>query len=154
MKIKDLKQFIVEANGKGYGSGDEKSREKQVDGSITIRYERGDWKMTDNYVGGEPFAGMTKIFFEGKVVWSMVYYGKVSKEQNDVEEIYKFLMKSLLKMPSDYPYRGPREFVEGDWKYENLWNGEVEKFNGEEKIYFKDEIIFWTKYVGGLVDLR
>jgi hypothetical protein len=154
MKLQDLKEFIVEANGKGYGGGEEKVREKEADNSTTIRYQKGDWKMVDNYVGGEPYAGMTKIFFEGKVVWSMVYYGKVNNKIDGFEEVYKFLMKSLLKMPADYPYRGPREFVDGDWKYVNEWKGEVEEFNGEEKIYFKGEDVFWTKYVGGAVDVK
>jgi len=154
VNINELKGFIVEANGQGYGAGDEKTREKQDDGSMTIKYERGKWKMVDNYVGGEPFCGMTKIFFKGKVVWSMVYYGLVDKKVNGFEEVYNFLMKSLLQMPGDYPYRGPKELVNGDWKYKNEWKGEVEEFNGEEKIYFKNEMIFWTKYIGGLVDVR
>jgi len=154
MNIQDLKEFILEANGKGYGSGEQKTREKQEDGSTTIKYQNGDWKMVDNYVGGGPYAGMTKIFFQDKVVWSMVYYGLVDKKVEGFKDVYGFLMKSLLQMPSDYPYRGPREFVEEEWKYNNDWSGEVEEFNGEEKIYFKNEMIFWTKYIGGVVDVR
>jgi len=153
MKIQELKQFILEANGKGYAGG-EKNKIKETDGSTTIRYQRGDWKMVDNYVGGEPYAGMTKIFFQDKVVWSMVYYGLVDKKVEGFKDVYGFLMKSLLQMPSDYPYRGPKEFIEGEWKYNNEWNGEAEEFNGEEKIYLKNEMIFWTKYIGGVVDVR
>lgn len=154
MNIQDLKQFILEANLRGYGAGEEKTRIKQDDGSTTIKYSRGEWKMVDNYVGGEPYAGMTKIFFKDKVVWSMVYYGTVNKKVNGFKEVYGFLMKSLLKMPVGYPYRGPKEFTEGDWKYTNKWEGEVEQFRGEENIYLNNEMIFWTKYVGGMVDVR
>lgn len=108
----------------------------------------------DNYVGGEPYSGMTKIFFQEKVVWSMVYYGLVDKKVEGFKDVYGFLMKSLLQMPADYPYRGLKEFVEGEWKYNNGWDGEVEQFSGEEKIYLKNEMVFWTKYIGGLVDVR
>jgi len=154
MNIKDLKEFIVEANSKGYRTGEEKVREKQIDGSTTIRYKRDGWKMVDNYVGGEPYCGMTKIFYEDKIVWSMVYYGVVDKKVNGFKNVYEFLMKSLLKMSPDYPYRGPKEFVEGEWRYINKWNGEVEQFSGEENIFLKNEMIFWTKYIGGVVDER
>jgi hypothetical protein len=153
MNVQDLKQFIVEANGVGFAAR-EKNSTKENDGSMTIRYERGEWKMVDNYVGGEPYAGMTKIFFQDKVVWSMVYYGLVDKKVDGFKEVYGFLMKSLLKMPADYPYRGPSEFIEGEWKYNNEWNGEVEQFSGQEKIYLNNEMIFWTKYIGGVVDVR
>lgn len=153
MEIKDLKQFIVEANGKGYASG-EKTTINETDGSKTIKYENGEWKMVDNYVGGEPYSGMTKIFFNNEVVWSMVYYGKVADEINDFGEVYEFLKKVLLKMPADYPFRGPKEFIERNWKYINEWNGEVEEFSGEEKIYLNEKLVFWTKYLGGLVDER
>lgn len=116
--------------------------------------------MVDNYVGGEPYAGMTKIFFQNKIVWSMVYYGKVIYEVEvsgrvvEFEEVYEFLKKSLLIMPNDYPFRGPKEFVEGNWKYTNEWIGEVEEFSGEEKIYLNKKQVFGTRYLGGLVDER
>lgn len=158
MEIQDLKQFIIEANGEGYAAeGNEKEKKNRIeepDGSKTIIYERGEWKMVDNYVGGEPYAGMTKIFFQNRVVWSMVYYGTVVKEVNDFGEIYEFLKKSLLRMPSDYPFRGPKEFVEGEWKYINEWIGEVEQFSGEEKIYLNEKQVFGTRYLGGLVNER
>lgn len=153
MDIQDLKEFILEANLRGYGSGDEKTREKQDDGSTTIIYKRDEWRMVDNYVGGEPYAGMTKIFFKDKVIWSMIYYGTVSKKVVGLKEVYGFLMKSLLKMPLDYPYRGPKEMIEKDWKYTNEWVGEVWQFSGKEKIYLKNKVIFWTKYIGGMVDV-
>lgn len=110
--------------------------------------------MVDNYVGGEPYSGMTKIFFKNSVVWSMVYYGAVDKKVNGIKKVYEFLMKSLLRMPMNYPYRGPKEFIEGNWRYSNEWEGEIDEFNGEEKIYLKSEMVFWTKYIGGLVDRR
>jgi len=151
MEIQNLKEFIVEANGKGYASG-EKTTINETDGSKTIIYEKGEWKMMDNYVGGEPYAGMTKIFFQNEIVWSMVYYGTVEKEINDFGEIYEFLKKSLLKMPNDYPFRGPKEFVDGEWRYTNEWMGKVEQFSGEEKIYLNEKQVFGTRYLGGLVD--
>lgn len=154
MNIIELKKFLVEANKAGYASGDEKTRVKETDGSTTINYELGDWKMVDNYAGGEPYSGMSKILFKNKIVFVMVYYGAVEKEVADFKEVYGYLSKSLLRMPSDYPYRGPKEFKEGNWEYKNEWMGEVEKFEGEEQIFLDGKKVFWTKYIGGLVDVR
>lgn len=66
MDIKDLKQFIIEANGKGYASG-EKTTINETDGLKIIKYRNREWKMVDNYVGWEPYSGMTKIFFQEKI---------------------------------------------------------------------------------------
>ena len=154
MNIAELKNFLMEANKAGYASGDEKMRVKEIDGSTTITYESGKWKMVDNYAGGEPYSGMSKIFYKNKIVFGMVYYGAVEKEVEDFKQVYGFLSKSLLEMPADYPYRGPKELKEGDWHYINKWKGEVQKFEGEEQIFLEGKKVFWTKYIGGLVNVR
>ena len=84
----------------------------------------------------------------------MVYYGAVDEKAKNFKEIYGFLMKALLKMPKDHPYRGPKSFKEKDWQYINNWQGEVDQFSGEEKILLKGKLVFWTKYLGGLADRR
>lgn len=52
------------------------------------------------------------------------------------------------------PARGPRELIEGAFKYVNNWSGAIEKFSGVEKIYYKDNEVYSAQYIGGLVDQR
>jgi hypothetical protein len=146
-----LKQFLVEANIAGFASGAENAWKKQKDGSTTIVYKSGDYRMHDNYFGGEPYGGREVVFFKGKPYWIMVYYGTVEKGA-DNKKVYKFLQESLKQMPKDAPFRGPKKHEKGDWRYENQWEGGVEKFKGEEKILKSRQKVYWANYVGGLVD--
>ena len=52
------------------------------------------------------------------------------------------------------PYRGPRELVDGEFKYINELNGEVDNFFGEEKIYKGDTLLYVAKYIGGFIDKK
>ena len=147
--MKQLKQFLIEANKAGYASGIDPRKEK--DGSSTITYKSGDWSMNDNFFGGEPYGGRELVFRKGKPYWIMVYYGAVEKGV-DKNKVYKFLQQSLKKMPKDAPFRGPKMYKNGNWKYENSWEGEVESFKGREEISKDGKKVYWAEYLGGLVD--
>ena len=81
----------------------------------------------------------------------MVYYGAVEKGVNK-DEVYKFLQNSLKQMPKDAPFRGPKKYESGDWRYENKWKDEVESFRGDEVIFKDGKKVYWAGYMGGLVD--
>lgn len=151
MDINKLKRFLSNRFKKGFSSGNESGWIKEKDGSISIRYESGDWKLHDNYFGGEPYGGREVVFYKGKPHWIMVYYGAV-KEGVDKDGVYKFLQDSLKQMPKDAPFRGPKEYENGGWRYENKWKGEVESFRGDEVIFKDRKKVYWARYLGGLVD--
>jgi hypothetical protein len=153
MLMKSLKQFLIDANKAGYASGENKNWKKEEDKSTTIIFESGDWKMHDNYFGGEPYGGREVIFYKNEPYMIMVYYGFVKKGVN-AGEIYPFLQKALSLMPEDNPYRGPSLFEENELIYKNEWVGELERFSGEEIIYRKDEEVYRAKYIGGVVDQK
>lgn len=144
----------MEANEAGYASGDEKQEIKEPDGSKTILFEKEPWKSIDNYDGGEPYSGHTKVLLNGKTVFTMGYFGVVDQSVQDFGPVYRFLRKALLLMPADHPYRGPEELKEGDYEYKNKWEGEVGQFKGREEIYQNGALIYWANYFGGLVDVR
>ena len=146
-----LREFILQASRATYASADESIKEKQEDGSTTIRFEEGEYKFYDNYFGGEPYGGREVVFLNNKPVWMMVYYGFVDPSAN-VKEIYSFLMKSLSSSTVDMPYRGPVLLEDGDFRYENLLLGATEKFSGTEKILKGDVCVYEASYLGGLVD--
>jgi hypothetical protein len=151
--MKDLKQFIHEASKNTYASGNSDIRKKEKDGSTTIVYENGDYKYHDNYFGGEPYGGREVVFHNGKPIWMMVYYGYMT-EDSDQGEVTEVLLGALSNSTVDIPYRGPKEFVKGDYKYINELDGQVENFNGIEKIFKGNELVYTARYVGGMVDRR
>jgi hypothetical protein len=147
----ELKGFILEASRATYASGDESMKQKQPDGSTTIRYESRLYKYHDNYFGGEPYGGREVIFLNDKPLWMMVYYGFVN-EGVSRKDVYGFLMESLSNATIEMPYRGPAHFENDDWKYKNSLVGEIAKFSGTEKILKGGVCVYEAHYIGGFVD--
>ncbi len=127
---------------------------KEQDGSTSIVLEKESWKFHDNYFGGEPYGGREVVFYGNKPVWIMVYYGTVDTLLPDLASVYGFLKKALALVPDEAPYRGPAVFVDGDFRYENKWNGTLVDFSGEETIYLENKKIYSARYGGGLVAQR
>lgn len=148
-----LRQFLIDSNKAGYAGGKEKQWIKEADGSTTIPFEKGAWRSRDNFFGGEPYGGRTIVFYQGKPYWMMVYYGRV-EEGVETDPVYAVLRNALMQIPEDYPFRGPQEYQEGDYTYTNNWQGEVDRFSGEERITQGDKLIYKANYLGGLVDQR
>lgn len=151
MNEKNLKQFIFESGKKTYAANDASTKVKQPDGSTTIEYASGDYRLHDNYFGGEPYGGREVVFFNDKAVWMMVYYGWVEAGVPH-GDVYKVLMGALMCAPEDMPYRGPTLYELKGWKYENVLVGEVGKFSGTEKIFKNDMCVYEASYLGGYVD--
>jgi len=154
--LKELINFITEANKAGYASGQNSILKKESDGSTTITYQNGSWFFHDNYFGGEPYGGREAIFYNNKPVFIMIYYGRISDKAFDSKIIYSFLQKALRLFPEDKPFRGPanlEETIDGkNMRYENKWQGKINYFSGEEKIFINDKEIYDAKYAGGFVD--
>jgi len=153
MDKKSLRQFLIDSNKAGYAGGEEKKWIKEADGSTTIPYIQGDWKSHDNFFGGEPYGGRVVVFYKEKPVWIMVYYGWVA-EGTATDPIYAILRSALKAMPEDAPFRGPKEFKEGDLIYSNTWTGDVDRYSGEEQITQGEKLLYKANYMGGLVDQR
>lgn len=154
INLQNLKEFLVKAKKSTYASGDASKKIIEADKSTTLIFEDGDFKYHDNYFGGEPYGGREVVFFKDEPVYMMVYYGLVKDEVTDFKGVYSVLQKSLSLIPEDKPYRGPREYTEGDYKYLNSFIGELDNFSGEELISYEGEEIYKAKYIGGLVDKR
>jgi hypothetical protein len=147
----ELKKFIFTASRATYASGDESMKVKQSDGSTTIEFSDGVFTFHDNYFGGEPYGGREVVFFQGKAIWMMVYYGLVHATTG-TGEVYGVLMEALRNTTPEAPYRGPVLFEKEDWRYENILTGDVERFSGTEKIYRSGTRVYEASYIGGLVD--
>ena len=154
MNILNLNQFLIKAKKSTYASGDTAQKIKEDDKSTTLIFKEGDYKYHDNYFGGEPYGGREVVFFQGKPIYLMVYYGFVDENAKDVGEVYRVLQQALSLIPEHAPYRGPAEYVLGEYKYTNIYVGELGNFSGEEIIKYNGNEVYRAKYVGGLVDQR
>ena len=73
MTKESLIKFLIESNKAGYASGQEKQWIKELDGSTTIPFKKGEWHSQDNFFGGEPYGGRIVVFYKNKPYWIMVY---------------------------------------------------------------------------------
>jgi len=152
---KNLSKFLVEAKKVTYAAGDKAQIITEADKSKSIYYEKGDYKYHDNFFGGEPFGGREVVFCQDQPIYIMTYYGKVLDSLADFKEIYKVLQHALSQIPLDYPYRGPKEFIENNLIYKNDYQGEINDFYGQETISTLDgKILFHTSYSGGFICQR
>lgn len=155
--IKELREFLYRANQHGYGSAEKPT--DLTDGGHMLSYKdkERDWEYIDIWYGGEPYSGITKILYQGKVVWTMVYYGEVRPEINKYC-IYNTLRLALMNCKAEYPWRGPKEFVdENGLIYRNQWEGDICHFEGKESISIQDSTdpnLYSASYLGGFVNLR
>jgi hypothetical protein len=147
----DLKRFLLIANKNGYASPSAKIT-KEDDDSTTIEFRDADWRMHDNFLGGEPYGGREILFYKDKPTFIMVYYGWVDKNMDDFNEVYTFLRNALALSPPENPYRGPKKYKEGRFEYVNNWTGDIENFQGEEIILKNSCKVYTAKYIGGLID--
>ncbi|MBI2514692.1 hypothetical protein HYV91_00665 [Candidatus Wolfebacteria bacterium] len=153
MDKEELRHFLIDSNKAGYAGGEEKKWIKEADGSTTIPFEAGAWRSHDNFFGGEPYGGRIIVFYKNKPFWIMVYYGRI-KEGIEINPVYQVLRNALIKMPEDSPFRGPKEYKEGEYIYSNSWEGDLERFSGEEKIIQAENLIYKANYLGGFVDQK
>ena len=151
---KQFCKFLVEAKKSTYASGDASKEIKEEDKSRTLIFEQGDFKYHDNFFGGEPYGGREVVFFKDQPIYMMVYYGYVNENVDDFKDIYRVLRVALLFIPEENPYRGPKEYIDGDYIYTNNFTGEIDNFSGEEIITFKGGEIYRAKYIGGFVDIK
>jgi len=153
MDNQTLATCLIDSNNAGYAGGEEKKWIKEDDGSTSIPYVKGDWRSHDNFFGGEPYGGRIVVFYQNNPVWIMIYYGWVA-EGVDTDPVYTILRGALKQMPKESPYRGPKEYKENDLTYTNTWQGDIERFSGEEQITQNTKTIYKANYMGGLVDQR
>ena len=85
----------------------------------------------------------------------MSYYGHaVPSENASLKEIYTFLREALKRVSEEKPFRGPKKYERHPFKYVNKIEDDVSRFNGTEKIFFKDKEIYRLLYHGGCIRVR
>lgn len=148
-----LKDLLREFNVKGYADPNSKYVENGKNGKV-LKLTINDFTYEDEFYGGEPYSGNETIWEDGKDIFRCVYWGKVVKGIN-FSDIYDFLRKALTKGPDgELVHRGPNEYIEGNLKYTNSIEGDIEEFRQVEKIYMDDKEVYVAYFIGGRVNVQ
>lgn len=145
----DFLPFLLTAKKNTYAAGgipDVSSRLASHD----LSYAAGGYLYIDTYLGGYAFAGEEAVWFSSHPIWAMNYYGKMLTPEIP-EGFSPFLKQALLLVPPEMPFRGPSEYVAGDFLYQCAVTGDLDWFKGEEVIILKGDPIYRLDFHGGVV---
>ena len=143
---RQITEFLIRAKRATYaGKGAEtaSSREKSHD----LVFRDGEYMYYDTYLGGEQFAGEEALWISGIPCWSMNYAGRVTGGNFSGD----FLKEALLHVPEEQPYRGPAEYLAGDYAYRCRTEGSFDWFQGRETIEYQGRQIYECFFHGGSV---
>ena len=146
-----LLEFLIKAKKTAYAKEKPDNLEILPNGSRELTFEEGDFVYKDRYYGFDPFSGEETVWQNGIPVWSMNYYGKITSKDVSPKEVYPFLRKAMRLIDESSPFRGPVRFEEGDFVYENNFNGDLNFFSGHESISYRGEGVYFLYYHGGFV---
>ena len=146
---KSLTDFLLAARTKTYaGSGGMVTA--VLAGSKQLEYAEGDWLYRDvYYVGKGLFTGLEAIYFAGKSVWSMSYFGDFT--QMTEEEIDRILRVALIeKKDTARLWLRVNHTIE-DYKYNCEGTGSIEKMSGVEIVKKAGKSVYNFQYAGGII---
>lgn len=150
----DLLLFIKAAAQATYAGGGKREEHPERDGFIELVYSEGDFTYRDSYTGFYRSWGTETVRFENKPVWISSYGGGMEKGQEEKAlDTFNFLKKALSNTKQD-SFRGPDAYTDNEWKYKYQQEGDISKFHGYEEIFYKGELVFTHRIIGGLVKAR
>jgi hypothetical protein len=146
-----LNEFLVKAKVRTYASEGEANERVLEDGAKELSYEERAFKYQDRYYGFNPFAGEEIVWKNREFIWAMNYYGKVTSDKVTAKQVYGFLKAAMRKITEERPFRGPKNFNDGDFEYVDESNGTIDCFTGIERIFYQGEEVYRLDYHGGSI---
>ncbi len=155
INLSELRQFLKN-QAQHTWAADAPEITPQRPGFDELEYKEGDWYIRDSYCGYYQAPGMSVVYYKNEPAWTMAYGGKMYEEKYSLtKETFEFLKRALkrkdLKNAEDLPVRGPGDYIEGDWRYEFRWDGDLKNFYGREKIFYRGDEVFFQDIIGGLI---
>jgi transcriptional regulator with XRE-family HTH domain len=142
----EIANFLCYAKRKTYaGKGAETTSSRQA--SHDLRWSDGNYTYYDTYLGGEQFSGEEAVWNKDVPIWSMNYCGRVLGEGFSGD----FLKEALFLVSEEYPFRGPRIYLNGDYSYHCIHNGDFDWFQGYEEIFHKGNKVYECYFHGGSI---
>ncbi|MBR9703958.1 hypothetical protein GOV12_00975 [Candidatus Pacearchaeota archaeon] len=155
--LKKLAKFLVKAKKKTYASVNRMKIDSERPLHEELEFLDENLYYRDSYVGFFQAPGMEEVRIgkDGKTIWTMAYSGGMlplyQKDTDFSLQTFKFLKKAMSLVDEEAPYRGIGELKEDDWKYICKVKGDIKRFIGHEKIFFKGKVVFSQDFIGGLV---
>jgi len=147
--------FLVTAKCQTYATqGDDVTVTPLLPGSRQLEYRDGPLLYRDIYFGGAYFVGQETVYHNSSALWAMGYAGGLTKatvRPAEMRLVYDFLRAALRQVAADRPYRGPNMFRQGEYRYRDESQGEVDDFWGVETITHQDQHVYQLHYSGGLL---
>jgi Domain of unknown function (DUF5680) len=147
----DLHVFIVRAKAATYVGGGAKIPPCRP-GSHDLKFVEGDWSYLDSYFGGTDFIGEEAIWYAGKPVWAMNYYGYILEPALITPaQAGHMIQASLSRLYSEGRFLGGFQYSEGDFTYFDTNEGDYRHFTGREWIEHNRIKGYELVYHGGLI---
>lgn len=147
---KKLTDFILNARTKTY-AGNVGEVEALLTGSKQFEYSDGEWLYRDIYnQGNGKFVGLETIYYQGKPVWSMSYYGNFEKMTEEGADAV--LRKALIdnwdkvRLGNNVTYKMDDGFV-----YKNQGSGSIDEVEGSEEITQNGKVMYYFYYAGAFI---
>ena len=151
----DLYDFLVEAKKQTYANENVKKALSSRKGSYDYEYNNDKMTYHDTYFGGTNFMGEEVVYLANSEtpIWGMNYYGITLDKSLSEEAVDKALRPALMKVGEDtiLPVRGPKEFINGEYKYTFEVTGNLDYFEGEEVISKNSTKVYVLKCHGGII---
>jgi len=148
-----LDAFLREANSNTYANENVKKAVPLRPGSKDYHFEKGDLTYHDTYFGATKFIGEEIVYKSNKPVWGMNYYG-FTLNRGISEGLFDAILRPALMSGSgdNIPVRGPKEFINGEWKYTFNPEGDLANFTGLEEISKNGEVVCRLYCHGGFIE--
>lgn len=150
----NIENFLIEAKKQTYANENVEKVLSARKNSKDYEYKRDNMVYHDTYFGGTNFIGEEVVYVDDKTYWAMNYYGVTLDETLGEEAMDNALRPALMNVGVDkdvIPVRGPKEMINGEYKYSFEVVGDINYFSGVEIIYKNDKKIYELKCHGGLV---
>jgi hypothetical protein len=140
-------RFLIEAKKNTY-AGDGKLSAPSRPGSQDLAFQQGDYMYLDTYLGSVDFIGEEAVWCQQKPIWAMNYYGTMLTDE-ELEGFSHCLKSALQNVPLEAPYRGPASFRDGPYEYTCNWKGDIDQFEGTERIFANGQEVYRLVFHGG-----
>jgi hypothetical protein len=147
-----LQTFLVQAKAATYVGGGAKSPPCRP-GSNDLQFQEEDFSYLDSYFGGADFIGQEVVYYQGRPVWAMNYYGRILKPARiTAAEAGQVIQESLALMYQEGRFLdGFEHTTAGGDTYFDTSQGDVASFCGQEWIVRDGVRVYELDYHGGLI---
>lgn len=152
--MNEIEKFLVEAKMQTYANVNAPKINSSRLNSKDYEYKKNGMIYHDTYFGGTKFIGEEIIYIDNDIYWGMNYFGVTLDENLGEEAMDNALRPALMMVGRDssiIPVRGPKEYINGDYKYTFEIEGNLENFIGTETVYKNNKKIYELKCNGGLI---